>query len=79
MLLKCLYCKGCHELPLKENCSKQWGIFRSAKIMVRSSHLNNTLGSACKLTYYEIQNEILDCALQLFRKQVILELVRVII
>ena len=37
------------------------------------AHLNNTLGSTCKLTSPEIQNEILDSVLQLFRGQVIFE------
>ena len=45
---------------------------------VYSAHLNNTLGSACKLT--EIQNEILDSVLQLFRKKKLFyKLVKVII
>ena len=41
--------------------------------LVLSAYLNITLRSACKLTYLEIQNEILDSVLQVFRKQVILE------
>ena len=38
------------------------------------AHLNNTLGSTSKLTSPEIQNEILDSVLQVFRRQVIFEI-----
>ena len=41
---------------------------------VLTAHLNNILGSACKLTSPEIQNEILDSVIEVFRKQVILEI-----
>ena len=43
---------------------------------VVSVHLNNTLRSACKLTSPEIQTEILDSALQVFRKQGIIETIQ---
>ena len=81
MLLKFCFFIGCHDLSLREDneggTSLNTGVFLdmlgllSEKSLVRSVHLNNTLGSAYKLTYPEIKNEILDSMLQVFRKQII--------
>ena len=41
---------------------------------VLSPHLSNNLRSVCKLISTKIQKKILDSVLQVFRKQVILEI-----
>ena len=83
-VVKVLFFIGCHDLSLRGDnegvISVNRGVFLdllgllSEDSPVLSAHLNNTLGSACKLTSPEIQNEILDSVLQVFRKQVVLEI-----
>ena len=83
-VIKVLFFLGTHDLPLRGDnegdSSVNKGVFLDMldlladDIPLLQSHLNNTLGSTCKLTSPEIQNEILDSVLQVFRRKVIFEI-----
>ena len=83
-VIKVLFFLGTHDLPLRGDnegdLSVNKGVFLDMLDLLAEdspllkAHLNNTLGSTSKLTSPEIQNEILDSVLQVFRRQVIFEI-----
>ena len=79
-VISAIFFLGAHELPFRGSKKGNNGIFldllelMSKKSTILHNHLNNRLGSACKLTSPDIQNQILDSVVEVYRQQVLLEI-----
>ena len=80
-VIKVVIFLGFHELPFKGDNKGDFSVNKGAfsdmldlfadDSPITKAHLNSSLGSNCKLTTQEIQNEILYSMLQVYRRKVI--------
>ena len=83
-VIKVIVFLGSHEFPFREDNEGNFlvnkGIFLDMLDLltddspILKTHLNSSLGSNCKLTSPDIQNEVLDSVLQVYRRKVIFEI-----
>jgi len=71
-VVSAIFFLGAHDLPFRGLVVDLLDLM-SKKSQLLRDHLSCKLGSACKLTSPDIQNQILDSVVEVYRQQVILE------